>query len=276
MNKKVVLCVLVLIMVCASCARAQQYDSEDDFRIALLDGGKSVEITAYAGKKQIVNIPPRIEGMAVIRIGNQAFESDRDIIKVTIPNTVTSIGYFAFSMCRNLASITIPASITSIGADAFQGCTSLTSITIPASVTKIDGSAFNRWTASQTINIQGHASQVAADRAWNTGAYGWRRGCAAKIVYQGEEASFPSGFAGTWKRDNFNNTLTFTKNTVISSSQDYAWLLVNVSDNAYTLRVVDFDYTANPLTIRLTSGRLEISGDSDTGENNWNGTWKKQ
>jgi len=188
-NKKTILLgVLALVMAYTACA--QKYDNESDFRVRSLDGGKSVEITAYVGKKQIVNIPPRIEGMTVTRIGDNAFEYDEawgysDIIKVTIPNTVTSIGSTAFSMCTSLASITIPASITSIDFGAFNFCQSLTSITIPASVTSVDTGAFGNWTASQTIYIAGHTSQAEADKAWNKGSYGWRYACNANIVYQG-------------------------------------------------------------------------------------------
>ena len=44
---------------------------------------------------------------------------------------VTSIGEHAFDNQRQLTSITIPESVTSIGAAAFSQCYSLTSITIP-------------------------------------------------------------------------------------------------------------------------------------------------
>ena len=102
---------------------------------------------------------------------------------VTIPAGVTSIGISAFNGCTGLTAVTIPAGVTSIGYAAFRGCTGLTSITIPASVTTVGGNAFSLWTDTQTICIEGFASEVAADAAWNET---WRNGCNATIKYAGE------------------------------------------------------------------------------------------
>jgi len=88
-----------------------------------------------------------------------------------------------------------------------------------------------------------------------------------------EVAEFPLSFLGTWKRDSFDNTLTFTIDTLKSSTQNYTWNLMRVSSDSYT---VNINATTIPIYMKLISGTLEISGDSGTGENNWNGTWKKQ
>jgi hypothetical protein len=91
----------------------------------------------------------------------------------------------------------------------------------------------------------------------------------------GDVAVFPSGFAGIYERSNFNNTLFFAENIVKSSSSNYLWILQTISGNTYTFKRSD---TANmmTITIRLEGRNLVISGDSGSGENNWNGTWIKQ
>ena len=62
-------------------------------------------------------------------------ESRKNILSLTIPNSVTTIGTDAFYGCSGLTSIDIPNSVTSIGSGVFNKCTGLTSITIPNTVT---------------------------------------------------------------------------------------------------------------------------------------------
>jgi hypothetical protein len=90
-----------------------------------------------------------------------------------------------------------------------------------------------------------------------------------------EKGKFPDGFIGTWERDNFINTLTFTTNTIKSSSQNYSWNLNVVSGDSYTWYPDENPLLKQTVTIKLVNGNLVISGDSGTGDNNWNGTWKK-
>jgi hypothetical protein len=103
---------------------------------------------------------------------------------IAIQESVTSINFLAFSGLLYLTSVTIPSSVTSIGHSAFAMCT-LTSITIPANVTSMGNTVFAGWTSSQTINIEGYASQAAADAAWShqDNYYNWRSSCDAVIKY---------------------------------------------------------------------------------------------
>jgi hypothetical protein len=88
--------------------------------------------------------------------------------------------------------------------------------------------------------------------------------------------SFPLSFSGTWKKDNFNHTLTFTQDTLKASNQSYTWSFLSVSGDVYKIKPSNYNYTFT-LTIKLNNGNLEISGDTAVNsENNWNGTWKKQ
>ena len=88
------------------------------------------------------------------------------------------------------------------------------------------------------------------------------------------ELSFPKEFIGTWKRENYNNTLTITKNTITISSRTHTWELLNVSDDLYTLKRSGVDQFTLP--IGLINNILIISGDTGTGQENWNGNWLRQ
>jgi predicted outer membrane repeat protein len=123
----------------------------------------------------------------------------------------------------------------------------------------------------------GNAVYESKDNGWrnvttgptmNPGSYGF-------WLNDGDVVTFPSGFAGTYKRSNFDNTLTLTLNTVKASNSDRMWVLQRVSGNAYTLKRADAANTIT-LTISLTSSNLVITGDSGSGQDNWNGTWNRQ
>jgi hypothetical protein len=191
-------------MAYASCS--QKYDSENDFQITPMIDGVSAEIANYSGKRIIVNIPPMILEMPVVKIGDDAFMR-KEMDCVIIPNGVTSVGSRAFAY-SSLACVTIPAGITKIGESAFAFCEKLDTyiilpesvktidkksfaycknlpgITIPASVTSVGEYAFHGWNYPQTINIMGFESQAEADNAWNTS---WRNGCNARINYYGKQ-----------------------------------------------------------------------------------------
>jgi hypothetical protein len=84
--------------------------------------------------------------------------------------------------------------------------------------------------------------------------------------------SFPVGFQGTWKRPQYASTLTFTDNTIKASNRDVFWELQGVSGNRYAI-VSSGTGAVLSLTVRLVNGNLEISGDSGSGESNWNGAY---
>jgi uncharacterized repeat protein (TIGR02543 family) len=84
--------------------------------------------------------------------------------------------------------------------------------------------------------------------------------------------SFPENFQGTWKRQQYASTLTFTGNTVKASNRDVVWTLRSVAGNKYAI-VSSSKGAALSLTVRLVSSKLVISGDSGKGEANWNGTY---
>ena len=126
-----------------------------DFTYEKLDNG-TWEITDYVGTSKSVNIPSKIDGIAVTSIGNSAFWNNA-LTSVSIPNSVTSIGYSAFNS-NALTSVSIPNSVTSIGSYAFAA-NALTSVSIPNSVTSIGDHAF-AYNALTSVSIPNSVTSI--------------------------------------------------------------------------------------------------------------------
>lgn len=83
----------------------------------------------------------------------KAFSGCKSLLKVTIPQTITSIGASAFYNCSSLASITIPDGVTNIEQNAFSGCSGLTSITISTNLTEIGRYAFYKCSNLKSVEL---------------------------------------------------------------------------------------------------------------------------
>jgi len=295
-----------------------RFDSNAEYRFA------KGELQGFVKKPELkqghvysFNIPDTIWGDPVISIGRQAF-NNMSLYEINIPNSVISIGSEAFAN-NSLTIVKGGNGVASIGAKAFKNAFgSNTQLTIPNSVTSIGEEAFSQHYTDidKKKSIAGITIGANMVIAQNTFLNSWRYYNDGKL-YEGVNdgfyeiynrnnkkagtykddifmswrynapPSFPSNFMGTWKRDRFNNTLTFTTNTLKADNQLYAWNLTNVSpgpngSNIYTISSATnitywvTDTAPNKLTIQLSSGTLKISGDKGSGEDNWNGTWKKQ
>ena len=88
----------------------------------------------------------------VTAIGNEAFYNCKDLLLVSIPNSVTSIGEEAFEFC-GIKSIDIPNSVTTISSRAFFRC-NLTSLFIPNSIMTIGKDAFAHCELLETLVIE--------------------------------------------------------------------------------------------------------------------------
>ena len=139
-----------MVVICAVCAGAETYGN---FEYSVRDDG-TVEITGYSGSVEKVDIPEKIDGKSVTRIGDEAFGFCRNLTSITIPDSVTVIGRSAFFYCENLFNLTIGDDVTYIGSSAFSGCRSLTDITIPNGVDEIGWYAFDGCVSLKNVNVK--------------------------------------------------------------------------------------------------------------------------
>jgi len=137
-------------------------------------------ITGYSGPSGEVVIPGVIGGVAVTKIGDNAFQNMLNLTGVVIPESVASIGSNAFFFCTSLASITIPDSVLVIGENAFWNCHALKSATIGSGVTALPRNAFSECWELTSVSLGANVKTL-GDYAFNN---------CGKL----KSITFPSGF----------------------------------------------------------------------------------
>lgn len=88
-----------------------------------------IEITGCDASATEVEIPSKIDGIAVTKIFPWAFQYAEKLTSVIIPDSITTIGSYAF-INTALKSVTIPKNVTSMGLNIFKNTRSLTEITV--------------------------------------------------------------------------------------------------------------------------------------------------
>ena len=74
-------------------------------------------------------LPATVDGIAVTKIGENAFKDNTAITSVTINGSVTEIGDGAFDGCSSLTTAVLPNTVEIIGARGFADCTRLSTMT---------------------------------------------------------------------------------------------------------------------------------------------------
>ena len=92
-------------------------------------------------------------------IGSSAFHTT-NLVKIKLPDSLTSIEYGTFSCCNKLKKVGLPDTIVSIGEAAFFGCKALKKIKLPNSVTHIHSQAFENCRNLKKINVPESVSYI--------------------------------------------------------------------------------------------------------------------
>jgi hypothetical protein len=145
---------------------------ETDFKVQVTKDGQGVRIEKYTGDAKAVRIPATMQGLPVREMDTSAFQFNKTITSVIIPEGVTSV--HGFGNCANLTSVSFPTTLKYIGGfrgtklttvdlsgtsieriryGAFDECASLTSIALPASIKIIENLAFIGCAALTTVTV---------------------------------------------------------------------------------------------------------------------------
>ena len=130
-----------------------------------------ITISSSFGDPSNLEIPDRLDGAPVVKIGEAAFRpfafmenstiSENTTLKiVTLPDTVEEIGDQAFMGCAALREFSLPRNLTVLGEKAFLGCRSLETIVVPSGVTAIPNGAFSSCKKLKKVVLPGELVSI--------------------------------------------------------------------------------------------------------------------
>ena len=86
-------------------------------------------------------------------IGSLAFYECRELTAVTIPSTVTTIGSYAFAKCSDMGLLNLGSGVKNIGESAFSDCYTLAALNLPGGVQRLGAKAFYRCESIPTVHV---------------------------------------------------------------------------------------------------------------------------
>ncbi|MDD5948312.1 MAG: leucine-rich repeat domain-containing protein [Lachnospiraceae bacterium] len=89
-----------------------------------------VTITTYHGNDSVVEVPAKLEGFPVRKIGKKAFMNSRQLRRVVLPDSVKKLGEWAFAYCSLLEEVVLPRRRITVGTGVFLGDKMLTRIVL--------------------------------------------------------------------------------------------------------------------------------------------------
>ena len=144
-RSKIIITVLFLLYLCSLPTLAL---AKGKRHFTLENSQYGTRLVKWEGKDSVVDFNNIQELKDVKVIGEMAFEMNKYIKQVILPDNLREISDFAFARCINLKGINLPASLQKIGYRAFGNCESLLFVKYNSNP-KVDSSAFMNCPISQ-------------------------------------------------------------------------------------------------------------------------------
>lgn len=123
----------------------------------------TAQIYKYNGQEADVVIPDNFDGIKVTAIGDVAFDGNKAIVSVSVPDSVTLIDNSAFRDCTSLTNIKLSNSLEKLVSYTFENCTNLKEIVLPESLTDLGGYNFVGCKSLEKIEIPKNVVSIGSD-----------------------------------------------------------------------------------------------------------------
>ena len=104
--------------------------------------GVLTSVSGLTASNTTVVIPSEVGGITVREIGTGVFKDNRNIVSLTIPDSVTTLQNRICSGCTALREVYLPSGLTVIPDETFDGCSSLSTVHFPDTLEQIRFDAF--------------------------------------------------------------------------------------------------------------------------------------
>lgn len=142
--------------------------SNTDKTCMIGDGNAPAPKHAINGK---LTLPTKVNVYTVVGVAAGAFQGQKGITALEIPEGLQTLGANAFNGCSAIGNITLPTTLTTVGNDVFAGCTSIIEVT-PKNFTPL---TINDGFFSETTYENAHLFvPIGAKAAYQT-ANGWKK-----------------------------------------------------------------------------------------------------
>lgn len=222
------------------------HDTESGFSAEMFQGG--AVISGCSKISSNVAIPNTLGGKNVVAIQESAFQGNKYITEVKLPEGLKYIGANSFGNCTNLKRVEFPSTLFSIEASAFYKCP-LVSVALPDSLYSIGMGAFSECGELKTVVFSANIERICAYAFKNSGIE--QADLPSKLTHLGK-----GSFQGCEKLKtvNFNNSLETIHTGAFSGCENLTSVTLpkvnTIEENAF--------YGCGLNSVRLYEGLTEI------------------
>lgn len=202
-------------------------------------------ISSYTGTEEKVIIPSTYNFKKVTSIKNNAFNGNKIVKEVVLPESIETIGNQAFFNCENLKKINLPDSITSIGEATFYNALKLKSVYLSKNIKNIGKNAFS---STRIIYMENQT----IPSTWNSSFCDFKEVC-LYLNLKREELK---------ENNNFEYVITNEEVTIlnyINSSNDVE--IPSTIDNLKVTKIGEYAFDNSEITSLKLNENLQEIGD---------------